>query len=140
MPRATLARQHRQRGHPPGRDLDRVQRGERGDERVVVGEGVHRRAQLEPLGALAERVQRHVVAAVGQAVEVLEDVAVPAADAGVLGHVDDPQPPLGRCAPHDRSKKPDQRSQNRRWDSSSRSPWVVPRVTDSWWTSRAIGK
>ena len=33
---------HRRRGHPPGRDLDRIERRERADELVVVGEAVHR--------------------------------------------------------------------------------------------------
>ena len=51
--------------------------------------------QLEPVGRLAERPQLDLVAALAQPVEVLEDVAVAAADAGVLGHVDDAQRAVG---------------------------------------------
>jgi hypothetical protein len=50
---------------------------------------VHGNVEGKPLGRIAERVQRHLVAARCQAVEVLEDVAVPAAHARVLGDVDD---------------------------------------------------
>ncbi len=78
-------------GHPPRRHLDRVDVRERVAERVVVLEAAHRHVQLEPLRRLAERVERDVVPARGEPVEVLEDVAVSAADARVLGHVDDPQ-------------------------------------------------
>ncbi len=58
-----------------------------------------------------------LVAARGQAVEVLEDVAVPAADARVLGDVDDPQGAATRVriragVTSRASKKSDQRSQN----------------------------
>ena len=66
----------------------------------------------------------------GEPVEVLEDVAVPTADAGVLGHVDDPQAPVARARraarrrPSARRRSCDQRSQNSRWDSRSRSPTV----------------
>ncbi len=68
------------------------QRRERRRELVVVGEGAHRAAQLEPVGRVLERPQRDVVAAVGQAVEVLEDDAMTAADDRALGDVDDAQP------------------------------------------------
>ena len=60
------------------------------DELLVVLEAAHRGSQLEPVRRSLEAPQLHLVAAVEQAVEVLEDVAVPAADAGALGHVDDP--------------------------------------------------
>ena len=62
---------------------------------VVVLEAVHRRAQLKPVGRIAERVERDLVAAVEQPVEVLEHVAVPSADPGVLSHVDDTQLAVG---------------------------------------------
>ena len=71
---------------------------ERLDELVVVLERARRHLEREPVGRVAEREQLRVVAAGGEPVEVLEDVAVAAADAGVLGHVDDPQPALRR--PH----------------------------------------
>ena len=84
---------HRGGGVPPRGHLDRVDIRECVDEFVVKLEAVHGRAQVEPVGGLAERVQRHLVPAVEQAVEVLEDVAVPAAHAGALGHVYDAQRP-----------------------------------------------
>ncbi len=87
---------HRRRGHPPRRDLDRIELRERGGELVVAGKAVHGHAQREPVGRIVERVQRHLVAARGQAVEVLEDVAVSAADARPLGRVGDPQAPIAR--------------------------------------------
>ena len=87
--------------------------GERLDQVVVELEAVHRYTQLEPVGRLAERVQRGVVAAVGEPVEVLEDVPVPAADAGVLGHVGDAQP--ARVGEHvARVEEVAQRAQKRR--------------------------
>ena len=80
---------------PPGRDLDRLQRGERVDQLAVVLEGADRDVQVEPVGLAGEAVERHLVPARGEPVEVLEDVAVAAADAGVLGHIDDTQAPVG---------------------------------------------
>jgi hypothetical protein len=62
---------------------------------LVVVERVHRDAQVEPVGLAGEAVERDLVPARGEPVEVLEDVAVAAADAGVLGHVDDAQAALG---------------------------------------------
>ena len=115
-------------------------RRERLGELVVVGEAVHGRAQLEPLGRLAERVQRDVVTARGEPVEVLEDVAVPAADAGVLGHVDDPQPPVGRAHLATRRRSPTSAPRTAAGTRARARPASVPRVTDSWWTSWALGK
>ena len=68
---------------------------------------------------------------------MLEDVAVPAADAGVLGHVDDAQLAARRCARRARRRTSPQRSQKTRWEARSRSPTSVPRVTDSWWSRHA---
>ena len=107
--------------------------GERLDELVVVLEAVHRHSQLEPVGRLAERVEGDLVAAVEQPVEVLEDVAVAAADAGVLGHVGDAQPAVGGAHVAARRRSRPTAPRSSRWDSRSRSPTSVPRVTDSWW-------
>ena len=54
-----------------------------------------RDVQVEPVGLAGEAVERDLVPARGEPVEVLEDVAVAAADAGVLGHVDDAQAAVG---------------------------------------------
>ena len=97
MPRAALREPHRQRRVPPRGDLDRVERGELLQQRLVAVEAAHRDAQVEPVGRVVERVQGAVVAARGQAVEVLEHDAMPAAHAGVLGHVGDAQLALGRA-------------------------------------------
>ena len=52
---------------------------------------------------------------------MLEDVPVAAADAGVLGHVHDPQRPSGVRTSR-ALKKSSQRSQKTRWEARSRSP------------------
>ena len=140
MPRSTLARHTGAAVIHQVATLIASSLGERLDELLVVLEAVHGRAQREPVGRLAERVQRDLVAAVEQPVEVLEDVAVPAADAGVLGHVGDPQPAFGR--PHVRARRRS-RASAPRTAAGTRArarPRSVPRVTDSWWTSRAAGK
>jgi hypothetical protein len=76
IPRSTLAAQTGGRV-PPRRDLDRVLAGQRRRQLVVVLERVDRRPQVKPVGLFAER---DVVAALAQAVEVLEDVAVTAVE------------------------------------------------------------
>ena len=58
---------------------------------------MHRRLQREPVRLASQRVQSHLVATLPEAVQVLEDVPVAAADAGVLGHVDDLERPVGRA-------------------------------------------
>ena len=88
---------HGLRRVPPRGDLDRLERGERRHQVGVVGERARRHLEREPVGRVAEREQLGVVPARGEPVEVLEDVAVAAADAGVLGDVDDAQPPLRRA-------------------------------------------
>ena len=72
--------------------------------------------------------------------QVLEDDAVAAADAGVLGHVDDPQPAVLGARTARSSNHAPQRSQKRRCEASSRSPCSVPRVLDSRWVSVAYGQ
>ena len=62
------------------------------------------------------------MAAVGQAVEVLEDDAVTAADDGALGDVDDAEPAVLGRPTRGSSKNDAQRSQNTRCDRCSRSP------------------
>ena len=89
------AREARQTGGPVFHQVATLiasQRRQRLDELVVVLERAHRRREVEPV-----RLARRACTAAAswprstQAVEVLEDVAVAAADAGVLGHVDDAQ-------------------------------------------------
>ena len=94
-PRRTEPAPHRGAGAPPGGDLDGVLLGQRARQLVEVLERAHVALEREPLGRPLEREQLHGVPARRQAVEVLEDVAVAAADAGVLGHVDDPQRAVG---------------------------------------------
>ncbi len=94
IPRSTLACQTGSGRVPPRGDLDGVEGRERVNQFVVVLEAVHGHMQVEPVRSLAERVQRHLVAALGQAIEVLEDIAVTAPDTGVLGHVGHAQPPV----------------------------------------------
>ncbi len=53
---------------------------------------MQRSPELEPVRLVPQAVQRDVVAAVLQAVEVFEHVAVATPDAGALGHVDHAQP------------------------------------------------
>ena len=97
IPRPGAGQPHRQRRVPPRGDLDRVERGKLLQQRLVAVEAVHGHAQVEPVGRVVERVQGAVVAPRGQAVEVLEHDAVPAAHAGVLGHVGDAELALGRA-------------------------------------------
>ena len=67
MPAQHARSPHGRGGVPPRGDLDRVELRELRDEFLVVLEAVHRRAQVEPVGGIAERVQRDLVPAVEQA-------------------------------------------------------------------------
>ena len=82
-------------------------------ELLVVLEAAHRGVELEPVRRVAERPQLDLVPAVEQPVEVLEDVTVAAADAGVLGHVDHAQRPSAVRTSR-ASKNSPQRLQNTR--------------------------
>ena len=86
------------RGLPPGGDLDGVLAGERGGQALVAAERADGHLEREPVGRSVERVELDGVAAPLEAVEMLEHVAVAAADAGVLRHVDDPEAAVG--VPH----------------------------------------
>ena len=92
------------------------------DELLVVLERPHRRAEIEPVRLPAEAPQLDLMSAVEQAVEVLEDVPVAAADTGVLGHVDDAQHAVRRSRTLRASKNSTQRSQKTRCEARSRSP------------------
>src|SRR6202012_5665283 len=60
-------------------------------ELVIGFEAADGHVEREPVRRIGERVELDPVAASGEPVEVLEDHAVPAADAGVFGDVHDPQ-------------------------------------------------
>ena len=141
MPRRTEARQTGARGVPPGRDLDRVLRGQRVDELARSP----RSCAPARAGRTSRRSPPSVYSATSwprslQAVEVLEDVAVAAADAGVLGHVDDAQARRRRVRTSRRSKKSPQRAQKRRWEATLALAGVRARgVTDSRWVRLARG-